>query len=58
MAWIIPIENTNTDVDLTTTDSLYIGEDIYFAARATGIGSRHDLFAGRRRDNGQPDPHW
>jgi Ca2+-binding RTX toxin-like protein len=43
MAWIIPIENTNTDVDLTTTDSLYIGEDIYFAARATGIGSRQQI---------------
>jgi Ca2+-binding RTX toxin-like protein len=43
MAWIIPIADTDVDIDLTTVDSLYIGKDIYFAAHARGEGSKQRI---------------
>jgi Ca2+-binding RTX toxin-like protein len=43
MAWQIPFENTGTPIDLTTTDSLYVGEDIYVAAIVRGTGSDHTV---------------
>jgi Ca2+-binding RTX toxin-like protein len=54
MAWIVPFENTGTDVDLGTTDSIYIGQPIYFAARVRGTGSNQSIIVEGQVAGGGP----
>lgn len=53
MAWIIPFQNTGTDVDLGSTDNLYVGQDIYFAAHARGSGSNQQIIIDGRAAGGE-----
>jgi Ca2+-binding RTX toxin-like protein len=43
MAWIIPVENSTTDVDLTTLDNLYVPEGVILGAHAFGAGSNQRI---------------
>jgi Ca2+-binding RTX toxin-like protein len=43
MAWIIPLENTDSAFALGTTDSLYVGEGIYCSGSARGTGSNQKI---------------
>jgi Ca2+-binding RTX toxin-like protein len=52
MVWIIPIESSSADIDLGTTDSLYVDEGILLGGKVRGTGSKQTVLIDGRIANG------